>query len=66
MLLIVKLQAYGSTANLLKLIMNYLRKRYQHTKVIGSFVTVYTLEGYRLLAPPSMIRKTKKEAGMYW
>ena len=36
-LLIAKLQAYGMERNSLMLIMNYLRNRYQRTKVNGSF-----------------------------
>ena len=36
-LLIAKLEAYGKERNSLMLIMNYLRNRYQHIKVNGSF-----------------------------
>ena len=38
-LLIAKLEAYGMERNSLMLIMNYLRNRYQRTKVNGSFIT---------------------------
>ena len=42
-LLIAKLQVYGLRGNLLKLIMNYLKNRYQRNKVNGSFSSLEEL-----------------------